>query len=108
MNTVLNRTVSDARLTLLAPSGQPNHFTMAHLPDGRRPGAFALHGSSLRLLVSQSLEVEGEKTHTASYAYRLSTSDSKDAWLVRWEHYRRRPRPDYGYPLSHVHVTPLS
>jgi hypothetical protein len=26
------------------------------------------------------------------------------SWLVRWEFFRQRPRPDYDYPLAHVHV----
>jgi hypothetical protein len=65
---------------------------MAHFDRGR-PGAFALHGSPLRLFVSQTLEVEGDKTHTAYYAYRLSTADDKASWLVRWEYFRQPPDP---------------
>jgi hypothetical protein len=50
------------------------------------------------------VEVEGDKSHTVSYAYRLMTADSKDAWLVRWEYFRRLPKPGYECPLAHVHV----
>jgi len=32
------------------------------------------------------------------------TADSKDAWLVRWEYFRRPPTPGYEYPLAHVHI----
>ena len=46
----------------------------------------------------------GDKNHTVTYTYRLASSDAKDAWLIRWEYYRRPPRPDYGYPLGHLHV----
>jgi hypothetical protein len=63
-----------------------------------------LPGTALWLFVSQNLEVEGDKTHTASYAYRISTADEKTPWLVRWEYLRQPPRPDYEYPLAHMHV----
>jgi hypothetical protein len=54
--------------------------------------------------VAHAVEVEGEKCHTVSYVYRLMTADTKGAWLVRWEYFRRPPKPDYEYPLAHVHV----
>jgi hypothetical protein len=63
-----------------------------------------LHGSPLRLMISHTVEVEGEKCHTASYAYRLMTAEAKDAWILRWEYFRRPPRSDYPYPLAHVHA----
>lgn len=102
LNAVLNRTLTDARLTLV-DFGTPDHFTLTCL-ESDRPTSFALHGTSLRLFVSQNIEVEGEKVHTASHAYRLGTDDRKDAWLVRWEYYRRAPRKGYPYPLAHVHL----
>ncbi len=103
LNGVLNSTVSDARLTLLAVPGQPDRFTIACLQDTRSV-PFALHNSSLRLLFSQTVEVVEEKCHTVAYAYRLATGETKDAWLLRWEYFRRPPRPDYPYPLAHLHV----
>jgi len=69
----------------------------------RRISSFALFGSQLRLQVHHAVEVDGDKCHTVSYAYRLATADAKDAWLVRWEYLRRLPKPDYPYPLAHVH-----
>lgn len=72
--------------------------------DGRRTVAFALHGTSLRLLFSQTVEVAGDKCHTVTYAYRLAGGDAKEAWLVRWEYFRRAPRSDYVYPLAHLHL----
>ena len=103
LNSVLNRTVSDARLTLLSSAATPDQFTVTCL-DGEHPRSFALRGSSLRLFVSQNIEVDGDKVHTASSAYRLGTDDRKDAWLLRWEYYRRPPLADYPYPLAHVHI----
>lgn len=103
LNSVLNATVSDARLTLLAVPGHPNHFTIACL-DGTRAVPFLLHGSPLRLLFSQTVEVVDEKCHTVTYAYRLATAEAKAAWLVRWEYFRQPPRADYAYPLAHLHI----
>ena len=65
---------------------------------------FALLGSSLRLLLSQTVEVNEGHCHTVTYAYRLATGDAKSDWLLRWEYFRRAPRPDYPYPLAHAHV----
>jgi len=67
-----------------------------------------VHGSTLRLLFSQTVEVVEAKCHTVTYAYRLATGETKDAWLARWEYFRRPPRPDYFYPLAkpapHLHL----
>jgi hypothetical protein len=65
---------------------------------------FALLGSSLRLLLSQTIEVVQTKCHTVTYAYRLATGDAKTDWLVRWEYFRHPPTPDYAYPTAHVHI----
>ncbi len=46
----------------------------------------------------------GAKCHTVTYAYRLAADEAKDAWLVRWEYFRHPPRPDYPYPLAHLHL----
>lgn len=54
--------------------------------------------------MSHTVEVDGDKCHTVSYAYRLMTADTKDAWLIRWEYFRRPPKADYPYPLAHLHV----
>lgn len=102
-NAILNATVSDARLTILAAPGYDNQFTIACL-DGPRAGPFALLGSSLRLLLSQTGEVIEGRCHTVTYAYRLSSGDAKSDWLLRWEYFGRPPRPDYAYPLAHAHV----
>jgi hypothetical protein len=63
-----------------------------------------LSGSSLSLLVTHEIDVTDDKCHTASYSYRLASGRQKEDWLLRWEYYRRRPKPDYSYPLAHVHV----
>lgn len=103
LNGVLNRTVTDARLTLLAHRGDGHRFTLGHWHQ-QGPQSFALNGSKLRLMVSQTIEVDGDKCHTADYAYRLASAEAKDAWLLRWEYFRVPPRPGYPYPLAHVHI----
>lgn len=65
---------------------------------------FGLLGSSLRLAVSQTVEVIEGRCHTASYAYRVASGDAKSDWLLRWEYFRRPPKPDYPYPLAHAHA----
>lgn len=66
--------------------------------------SFGLLGSSLRLAVSQTVEVTEGRCHTASYAYRVASGDAKGDWLLRWEYFRSPPRPDYPYPLAHAHA----
>ncbi len=39
-----------------------------------------------------------------TYTYRYQADERPDSWLFRWEFLRKRPRPDYGYPLAHFHV----
>jgi hypothetical protein len=39
-----------------------------------------------------------------SYSYRLQLDEEAESWLIRWEYFRRRPKPDYQYPLGHAHV----
>ena len=87
LNSVLNRTVTDARL----------------VENGERV-AFALHGVSERLFVRQAIEVVGDRCQTVSYAYRYQSGDDKGSWRLRWEYFRERPRPDYEYPPAHVHA----
>lgn len=52
----------------------------------------------------QVIEVVDGHCQTESYGYRLQADESRESWLVRWEYYRTPPRPDYSYPLAHVHV----
>ena len=106
LNDVLNRTVTDARLTLIPIPGHDTQFSIACVePDTKWSiTSFALHGSHVRLEISHAVEVVDGREHTVSYAYRLSDGDKKDDWLIRWEHTRHPPKDSYPYPLSHVHV----
>jgi hypothetical protein len=63
-----------------------------------------LFGSSLRLLIAQTVNVADERCETLGYQYRLTEGEAKTGWLIRWDYFREPPRPDYLYPLGHVHV----
>jgi hypothetical protein len=103
LNSLLNRTITDARLTLVEDPVHEARFTLACL-RGTAPVSFALHGTGVRLLVVQSLRVVEDHCETLSYQYRLSAGEEKDSWLIRWEYLRQKPVPEYQYPLAHVHV----
>lgn len=95
--------MTDARLTLLPIPGRETHYNLACVENGERV-AFALHGVSERLFIRQAIEVVGDHCQTVSYAYRYQSGEDRKSWLLRWEYFRERPRPDYEYPLAHVHA----
>lgn len=103
LNSVLNRTVTDARLTLLPIPGRETQYNLACF-QGQERVSFALHGIGERLFVQQGIEVAGNHCRTVSYAYRLQTGADKQSWVLRWEYFRERPKLDYEYPLAHVHA----
>lgn len=103
LNSLLNLTVTDARLTVIGDPSHPARFTLACL-RGTTPISFALHGSSVRLLVVQALQVTDEHCQTLTYQYPLSLGEDKQSWLMRWQYFRHRTTPAYPYPLAHVHV----
>jgi hypothetical protein len=39
-----------------------------------------------------------------TYQYAVRRSADPNSWLVRWEFSRSKPRPDYRYPLAHLHL----
>jgi hypothetical protein len=57
-----------------------------------------------RLFIQQAIEVVGDHCQTVAYGYRFQSGDNMASWLLRWEYSREPPRPDYEYPLAHVHV----
>lgn len=103
LNAVLNATVSDARLSLLALPGDERAFEITRLIDSSR-APLELLGSQLRLFVRHTIVVTDGHCQTESYAYRLQGDRTSASWLLRWEYFRNRPRPDYPYPRAHLHV----
>ena len=65
-----------------------------------------LNGTSAYLLVQQKVDVDVERRRclTVAYTYRYQADERPGSWLFRWEFLRKRPRPDYTYPLAHFHV----
>jgi hypothetical protein len=103
LNAVLNTTVTDARLSLIALPYDEKAFEITRFIDGEgRP--LELFGTSLRLFIRQTIVVVDGHCQTESHTYRVQRDDSAKSWLLRWEYLRDRPRPDYEYPLAHVHV----
>ncbi|HUY72922.1 MAG TPA: hypothetical protein VND98_07300 [Solirubrobacterales bacterium] len=103
LNAVLNATVSDARLSLLALPDDERAFEVTRLIDGRR-APLELLGSPFQLFVRHTIVVHDGHCQTESYAYRLQGDLTSASWILRWEYFRDPPRPDYPYPLAHVHV----
>ena len=103
LNTVLNGTVTDSRLSLIALPGKADVFELTRFVEGASV-PLDLHGSPHRLFVRQIIEVVDGHCRTESYAYRLQAGDSVQSWLIRWEYFRDPPKPDYAYPLAHVHA----
>lgn len=103
LNGVLNGTITDARLSLLAAHGDESAFEITRLADDVR-APLELFGSSLRLFVRHMVVVVDGHCRTESYGYRLQSSTETSSWLLRWEYFRDVPRRGYRYPLAHLHV----
>jgi hypothetical protein len=103
LNGVLNRTVTDARLSLLPVPGGEGAFEITRFEDDDRV-PLELFGSSLRLFVRHTVVVVDGHCRTESYGYRLESGAEAGPWLLRWEYFRAAPRPDYDYPLAHLHL----
>jgi hypothetical protein len=103
LNAVVNATVSDARLSLLALPGDERAFEITRLIDGSR-APLELLGSQRRLFVRHTIVVVDGQCQTESYAYRLQGDETAVSWLLRWEYFRDQPRRDYPYPRAHLHV----
>jgi hypothetical protein len=104
LNRILNRTVSDSRLTALRDSRvEGSRFVVCRYESGvTRP--IELHGTSAHLLIQQTIDVAGDHCETVSYHYRFQQAEASKSWLFRWEWFRKPPKPDYPYPLAHFHV----
>ena len=103
LNSVVNGTVSHARLSVIPIPDDEDAFEVTRLVDSAR-APLDLHGTQLQLFVRQTIVVVGEHCQTESYSYRLQAEESAKTWLIRWEYFRDPPRLDYAYPLAHVHV----
>ncbi len=103
LNGVLNRTVSDSRLSVEPIAGYPDGFELTRVV-GDDDAPLELDGTTARLFVRLAVVVEDGRCRTDSYSYRLQTDESPKSWLIRWEFVRYPPPGDYAYPRAHVHV----
>ena len=103
LNSVLNGTVSDSRLSLISLPFDEAAFDVARLVESV-PVPLDVFGGPLRLFVRQMITVVGDHCQTEAYSYRLQTEETPGSWLIRWEYNRDPPRRDYPYPPAHLHV----
>lgn len=84
--------MTDARLTLLPIPAQDTHYNLACVENGERV-AFALHGVTERLFISQAVEVVGDHCQTVSCAYRYQSDENRKSWLLRRRGFQLGPGP---------------
>ena len=82
-------------------------FLIRRVEGGQTP-PLELPGTSRKLSFQQTIRVldaGGGEWHcqTLSYRYGLQADDTPQSTLIRWEYDRDPPRPDYEYPLAHLH-----
>lgn len=104
-NSVLNRTVTSARLVVINRYS-PNRYDIAFLNQQDKTEKVAVPLSNgLFLSFYQDVEVTADgHCKTRSYIYRLQAEFERNSWLVRWEFSRGKPKPDFPYVHSHLHV----
>jgi hypothetical protein len=103
LNGVLNRTVSDSRLSVTPIAGYPDAFELSRVVE-RANVPLELDGTTICLFLHEVLVVEDGCCRTESYAYRLQADGSMGSWLFRWEYVREPPPSDVAYPRAHIHV----
>jgi hypothetical protein len=106
LNAVLNRTVSDSRLSVRPIIGHPagdDAFDLTRVVEEDRV-PLELDGTTARLFVRLVVVVVGDRCRTESYVFRFQEDDSRKSWLRRWEYHREPPAADYPYALGHLHV----
>ena len=106
LNAVLNRTVSDSRLSVRPIIGHPagdDAFDLTRVVEEDRV-PLELDGTTARLFVRLVVVVVGDRCRTESYVFRFQEDDSRKSWLRRWEYRREPPDADYPYSLGHLHV----
>ena len=104
LNGVLNRTVSRSRLTAVRDKtvSHPRFDIVRYVDGASQP--LELHRSPLLLSAQQKIDIDGDRCLTVTYQYRLQADDDPRSSLVRWEFFREKQKPDYDYPLAHMHL----
>jgi hypothetical protein len=102
LNSVLNRTVSDSRLSVRKVADRSGAFELSRVV-AENDTPLELNGVPLRLFVKHVVTIENGRCRTNTYSYRLQPDGAGKSWLIRWEYARNRPTADYVYPLAHVY-----
>lgn len=84
----------------------PERFDIAFLNQNDRTEKVAVElNGGYFLSFYQDVEVAADgHCKTRSYIYRLQETPEADSWMVRWEFSRGKPKPDFQYVHSHLHV----
>lgn len=107
MSGLLNRTITDARLSLAHRKGK-TFAQFAFRDEQDMPIAAPLFSGNLFLAASQQLEVRQDngrwRLYTLEYNYHLLEQPSPDSrWIIRWE-YKSHSRLRNEHPRHHVHL----
>ncbi|HVO62234.1 MAG TPA: hypothetical protein VMT53_14955 [Terriglobales bacterium] len=107
ISSLLNRTITDARLSLTHLKDKP-FAQFAFRDEADMPIAAPLFSKNLFLAASQHLEVRPEagkwRLYTLEYNYHLLEAPSPDSrWIIRWE-YKSHKRLRNEHPRHHVHL----
>src|SRR6202050_297735 len=103
LNGVLERTISDSRLSLIDLPGDPNTFELTRLVDGAS-APLEFDGTTARLFVQQVIVVEDGACVTDSYRYLLQEDASIESWRLRWDYCRNPPPAERARPRGYVRV----
>jgi len=106
LNGVLNRTVSDSRLSVAPIAGYPDVFRLTRLVnDDDAP--LELDGTPAHLFIRLVVVVDDDRCRTESATFGLQAEASRKSWLIRWDYVRDPSESDQAYPRAHVHVNAM-
>jgi hypothetical protein len=104
LNGVLNRTVSDSRLSVRPIDGHDGDaYELTRLVDAARVPC-DLDGTTARLRIQEVVVVDDDRCRTESATFSLQADASRKSWLIRWDYVRDPRKSEYAYPRAHVHV----
>ena len=104
LNGVLNRTVSDSRLSVRPIAGHDaDAFELTRLVDDDYV-PLELYGTRMCLLVRQIVVVADDRCRTESATFSLQADASPKSWLIRWDYVRDSSESEHAYPRAHVHI----
>jgi hypothetical protein len=103
LNGVVERTISDSRLSLIEVPGDRSAFELTRLVDGAS-APLEFDGTTARLFVQQVFVVEDGDCITDSYSYLLQEDASIESWRLRWDYCRDPPPAESANAGGYVRV----